>query len=274
MKFLKINNGDKIKGNFELFINGHLNLDFSGIREIEIGQNSYLPDFDERLINRKVKKEMEVKFIFSKDYPIVEFQRKEAIVVIKNLEIAKNNTNSNFETQELLTKIKELELKLAEKESQLKITEYTFKQKAEEITSKANEKIESLRKEIEEKNKLELAQNKEFALARFVEDFEVPFNNFKLAMNIGANSEDPQVKNYCIGFNLIANQFNQVLEDHGILLIEPKIGQEFNPYEEEAIDFQNDVNLANNTIVKVVKPGLKIGTRIIKPASVVLNKNN
>lgn len=271
MKAIKIKDNNILKGEFKLYVEDQKQDNYSGYREITIGKEEYLPFFDEKIVNRKIKKTLEVKFSFAKDYPIEEFRRKSALIIIDNIEIIEQENFKGNESENL-AKIKELEHKLSLKENEIKVLEYTFKEKASELSNKANEQIAQFRKELEEKNKNELAQAKKFALLKFIEDFETPFNNFKMAVQAGENSDNIQVKNYCYGFNIVSQQFEQVLNDHGVSLILPQVGQEFDAHKEQAIDFSTLTDFENNIITKVVKPGIMIEDRVIKPASVVVNK--
>ncbi|QNM93782.1 nucleotide exchange factor GrpE [Mycoplasma sp. Pen4] len=277
----KLYNNDVLKGDFTLYVEDQLVPEYSKFFEITIGKNEYLPDVDEFLINRKVKDSLEVKLTFNKHYAIQEFAGKTAKIEIKNIEIIKDTASNNDELEQLKSQLAQAQLELINKdkrivelEMQYKRAEWTFKEKATELTTKAKEQVEAKQNELVEKMNQEKAQIKKYALQKFLEDFIEPFNNFQLANQAGINSDDAKVKNYCLGFSMIARQFIMLLEQHNASLIEPQVGAEFNPEQEEVIDFVQDETKANNTIVRLVRYGLKIEDRLVKPASVVVVKNN
>ncbi|WP_036452187.1 nucleotide exchange factor GrpE [Mycoplasma buteonis] len=273
MKMNKIGLNDKITADFALLVDNEKQDNYTKNMTIELGKEEYLPEFDEKLINRKYKRTLEVKFTFSKDYPISEFRKKEAVVLLNNINIVgKQAKNFKEEVDKLESLISELKAKLTTKESEFKIMEYTFKAKAEEVSKKAKEQLEQKISELETKSKIEIQEKQQFALAKFIEDLEMPFNNLAMATKAGENSDNIQVKNYCIGFSLVIKQFEQVFNDHNIELITPVIGNEFDANTQEVVDFSNNSEIDENIITKVVRQGIKIQDRVIKPASVMVNK--
>ncbi|MFV8480138.1 nucleotide exchange factor GrpE [Mycoplasma sp. AA7A] len=279
MNNTKLNVGDIVKGNFTLFIGDEIITQYTKQCGIELGQDQYLPNFDEYLINRKVKPNLEVKLNFAKNYPIEALAGKNAKVIIEEVQVThkhiKGNENqNNNEIETLKSEIESLKTKLAEKERKILLDEYMYKEKLESLQTKAKEKLEAEQAHLHSKMKHEKAEIKKYALQGFLEDFIEPFNNFLAATNAGANSDNPVVKNYCYGFSIVAKQFTNLLEQNGALIIQPEIGSEFNPEQEEVLDFITDETKENNTIVRVARLGLSIDDRLVKPAGVIVVKNN
>jgi len=61
------------------------------------------------------------------------------------------------------------------------------------------------------------------------------------------------------------------LKDEGVVLVESKIGDDFDPNIHEAMDKEYNPEQKENTILKVVKKGYKFKDRILRPAMVVIN---
>ncbi|MHA3785929.1 nucleotide exchange factor GrpE [Mycoplasma sp. Z463D] len=279
MNSTKLNVGDVIKGNFTLFLGDEIVPEYTKQTSIELGKEQYLPNFDEYLINRKVKPTLEVKLSFSKTYPLENLAGKTAKVVIEEIHVkhaskAKDSKQDQEEIAKLQAEVAELKAKLAEKEHKILVDEYMYKEKLESLQAKAKEKLEAEQAHLHEKMKNEKAEIKKYALQGFFEDFIEPFNNFLAATNAGTNSDNDIVRNYCYGFSIVAKQFTNLLEDNGAYIVEPQVGNEFNPEKEEVLDFVVDESKENNTIVRVVRLGLAIDSRLVKPAGVIVVKNN
>lgn len=65
----------------------------------------------------------------------------------------------------------------------------------------------------------------------------------------------------------VARQFNQLLEDSGVIPIE-KTDEEFDPTIHEAIEEIKDKNKQSGLVVEVMQRGYRIGDRVIRPAKV------
>ncbi|MGY5139397.1 nucleotide exchange factor GrpE [Mycoplasmopsis gallinarum] len=146
-----------------------------------------------------------------------------------------------------------------------------------EITLKDTlEILKTLRSENQNKAltlpKEELEKAQKYALQKFVDDFSNPFSILKVAVNAGSNSNDQAVKNYVLGFNMVLNQVEDVLRNHGIIEFSPEIGSIFDPETSKVIEQIEDYEKPNNTVLKVTSSGLKLHDRVIKPAIVVVSK--
>ena len=77
--------------------------------------------------------------------------------------------------------------------------------------------------------------------------------------------EDPNLKNYLIGFQYIYRNLVSVLENEGVTEIAPEVGKPFDPKVMNAVD---TVDGEDNIITKVYNNGYKLHDRIIRPANV------
>ena len=82
-------------------------------------------------------------------------------------------------------------------------------------------------------------------------------------------SENPEVKNYQIGFQMIANQLLDVLKAEGLAHIE-SLGKEFDPKVMQAVETcESD---EDNKVLKVMQEGYMYKDRVLRPAMVVVGK--
>ncbi|QGZ97739.1 nucleotide exchange factor GrpE [Mycoplasma sp. NEAQ87857] len=257
----KLEKYDLLQGDFELIVDSEINEEYTLHKVITLGENQYLPNFDSHFFNKTIKHQIEIKFEFPKSYEIKEFRSKHATLIIKNVQVAKHNDQINA----LKVEIKELN-------TQAELAQYAFKTKMSELQLKANNEIQKVKDEQKEKLEKEKEEIKKFAASKLFESLMNPLSNFALATEFGKNSTNSEVKNYCLGFEIVIKQFRDIFEQNGANFINPIIGEEFNPEKEQVIDFVNDEQLENNVITKVVKEGLELNARVLIPASVIVNK--
>lgn len=72
------------------------------------------------------------------------------------------------------------------------------------------------------------------------------------------------------GKALIIRMLNKVLEDHGLVVIDPQ-GEPFNPELHEAMTVQPSAEHAPNTVLDVLEKGFQLHQRLIRPARVVVS---
>jgi molecular chaperone GrpE len=92
---------------------------------------------------------------------------------------------------------------------------------------------------------------------------------FDQALNM--ETQDKNLKNFLYGFKMIKDMMFQALKDEGVMLIESKVGDDFDPTIHEAMDKEYNPDLKDNTILKVVKKGYKYKDRVLRPTLVVTN---
>ena len=92
---------------------------------------------------------------------------------------------------------------------------------------------------------------------------------FDLALKM--ETEDKNLKNFLYGFNMINDMMFQALKDEGVLLIESKVGDDFDPTIHEAVDKEHNLEVKDNSITKIVKKGYKFKDRILRPTMVIIN---
>lgn len=106
-----------------------------------------------------------------------------------------------------------------------------------------------------------------------LEAFIPVYDNFKKAAAHQPTEESSAWKNWGMGVGFIEKQFAEVLKRFGIEEIET-VGKEFDPNLHEAVEEEMNEDLPMDQIVREVESGYKKGSRIIKPAKVVVSKQD
>ncbi len=92
---------------------------------------------------------------------------------------------------------------------------------------------------------------------------------FSQALNM--ETQDQNLKNFLYGFKMINDMIFNALKDEGVILIESKIGDDFDPNIHEAMDKEYDPDKPEHTILRIVKKGYKFKDRVLRPTMVIIN---
>ena len=160
-----------------------------------------------------------------------------------------------------------LEFKISDLELENEKNIIDFQAKAKTFQTKAQEEINKFKDNFKNQSLEQEIELKKYAPQKFVESFGDIILNFELAISVGSKQEDPGVSAYVQGFNMLMDQFMNVLESNGVTKIVPKIGDKYNPELHEV--FSSGDN--KSKLIEIKKPGFKIHDRVIKPASVVID---
>ena len=100
-----------------------------------------------------------------------------------------------------------------------------------------------------------------------VEELLPVLHSFEMAF---ANREvwEKADKNWRMGIEHIYNQLKGILEQNGIKEINP-VGQVFDPNIHEAVSFEKTTE-KEGSVLKVIEKGYMLGTKLIKPAKVIV----
>lgn len=138
--------------------------------------------------------------------------------------------------------------------------------------------LQRLRADFENYKKRQQAESKEFSahLAKSIVSDLVP-----VLSNLQAAAEhvpaDLRESPWVTGITYIEKQFEDALKNYGVIPIEVKVGDMFNPLEHEALSLTDnqqpttDKKFQEHKIEKVVQKGYKIGDRVIKAARVIVS---
>lgn len=144
-----------------------------------------------------------------------------------------------------------------------------FQQKLEECQDKYLRLLadtENTRKRMQKERK-ELTQ---FAVENVIAEFLHPLDSFEKALKF-AESSSEDVKNWAIGFEMILDQFKQVLFLHGIKSYE-SMGKHFDPHWHDAIEMVETDECEPGIVVEELLRGYCTGDRAIRVARVKVSK--
>lgn len=110
----------------------------------------------------------------------------------------------------------------------------------------------------------------QYANGRVLGDLVEILDSFNMAM--GIKNPTPEVKNFLIGFEMIANQFNELLASSGVKVVNVKPGDEFDSNTCQAIDEVEGTEFEKGKVCQVVKLGYKHHERLLRPAMVKVAK--
>lgn len=105
-----------------------------------------------------------------------------------------------------------------------------------------------------------------YLVQKVVNDLTPVLDNFYQALYFVP--EDQRDSSWLTGITYIQKQLLDALTNHGLSVIEPRMGEVFDPNLHEALESEGS---EGKKITKVLQPGYKLGERVIKPAKVNVN---
>ncbi|WP_338972901.1 nucleotide exchange factor GrpE [Spiroplasma endosymbiont of Panorpa germanica] len=111
---------------------------------------------------------------------------------------------------------------------------------------------------------------KKYGGQRLAEEIIPAIDLFRGVLN--QPNENPEVKNYLIGFEFIIKQIDEALANAGIKIIETKVGDKFDHNIHEANEQVETEAVASGLIAQVIQNGYKLHDRVIKYAVVKVAK--
>lgn len=116
--------------------------------------------------------------------------------------------------------------------------------------------------------KEEAIKDRKYASQKVIGELINPIDMLIQIVNMPAPS--PEIQNYVIGFQMIANQLLDILKNEGLASIEA-MGKEFDPKVMEAVETVETED-SENIVLKVMQPGYMYKDRVLRPAMVVVSK--
>ncbi len=126
--------------------------------------------------------------------------------------------------------------------------------------------MSNLRKSLEEEKRTALRYRAE----GFLEKLLPALDAFRMALVASPNN--PEAKNYQIGFQYIYKQLQTALEDEGVSELTPQINSPYDIAYMHAVESEVHDDLPENTVCKVYSAGYKLHDRLIRPAMVAVSK--
>ena len=107
-----------------------------------------------------------------------------------------------------------------------------------------------------------------FSIDMILSEIIAPIDQMENALKF-ADQMSPEVKNWALGFQMILNQFKEVLSSNGVTPFD-SVGEFFDPSKHEAVETEE--GSPDGKIVQEFVKGYKSGDRILRPAKVKVNK--
>ena len=131
---------------------------------------------------------------------------------------------------------------------------------------KAYADMANLRKQIEKDHRKSL----KYRIEGFVENLLSILDAFDMALKNKPTTTE--MKNYLIGFEYVHNSLLSVLENEGIQILEPKIGDKFDENTMHAVE-ATESDGEENLITEVRMKGYKLHDHLIRAAMVAVSKH-
>jgi len=107
------------------------------------------------------------------------------------------------------------------------------------------------------------------AASDLIEDLLPALDNLEIGLSSAANH--PEAANIAKGFEFVAAQLVQILNQHGLEKIDPPAGTEFNHDIHEAVSTEANGEIADHHVIKAMRVGYTLNERLLRPASVVVS---
>lgn len=146
-------------------------------------------------------------------------------------------------------------------------------QKAEASLSEYKDKyfrslaeMENLRKRLSHEKQESIA----YAIEKMLSEFLLPLDSFESALSY-TDHLSSELKNWAQGFKMIAAQFKEVLENHGIVKFD-SLGNPFDPHFHEAVEMILTREHKDGTVIEEITKGYKRGDKVLRVAKVKVAK--
>jgi molecular chaperone GrpE len=116
----------------------------------------------------------------------------------------------------------------------------------------------------------EIDNARKFAIERFAQDLVTVGDALEAGITTGAANPGPALLE---GAQATLRQLQKAFEKAGIKLIDPLIGQPFDPAWHEAMVAQENRDQPANTVLAVIQRGYSLNGRLLRPARVVVSKS-
>lgn len=166
------------------------------------------------------------------------------------------------------TLAEEIDKDLNDKEDNAKLIDDLNEQiknlKNEVLKCKANEI--NFKKHLEEDKNRSIKYANQSLLEKFVDQIDLFDSVVKM------KTDDPVLKNFLMGFEMINNNFKQILSEEGVKKIVIKVGDPMDPKYHHALQTEWNEEYEENAILAELKGGYIYKDRVLRPTLVKVNK--
>jgi len=106
--------------------------------------------------------------------------------------------------------------------------------------------------------------------SQLISDLLPTIDAFKMGLTEAA--KHTEAKGFVEGFQMAMKQLNTVLDDYGLVVLEPE-NEIFDPKFHEAINYEINNDLEDGTVINTIRCGYRLGDKLLRPASVILSKS-
>ena len=117
----------------------------------------------------------------------------------------------------------------------------------------------------------EIANYKKYCNQDLIIELIGVIDNFERAIKLDDAVLDDDLSKFLDGFKMMYATLREILKKYGVTEIN-NVGEPFNPQEEEALMTDNIKDMDDDIVTEVLLKGYKLHDRVIRPASVKVNK--
>ena len=179
---------------------------------------------------------------------------------------------SNEEETELLEETKELENDTKLNNEMLKLEKeiQTLTEENKALVEKvklSQAELINYRRRKEEEN----ANNLKYANKDLIMELIPLVDNFERAIKLDDNDLTDELSKFLAGFKMMYASLTDILKNFGVEEIN-RAGEVFDPNLEQALMIENNSEIEDDIVIEVLLKGYKLKDRVIRPASVKINK--
>lgn len=172
--------------------------------------------------------------------------------------------------EQLKSEVSSLQKKVNSYEAQIDEINKEYVTKLTEKAKQASLLIEQQTNEIKQKLQAEFANKAKYATESIAVEIVNVTNQFEIALSHTPN--DPKVQNYQKGFNMFLTMLKTILNNINVTEINVNVNDEFDPNTMECFEVENNPNVNDNHVIKIIKKGYKLHDRVIVPTLVIVSK--
>jgi molecular chaperone GrpE len=136
-----------------------------------------------------------------------------------------------------------------------------------------NMRLQAQMHNLDRQNDKRVADAAKYAGTKMVEALLPVLDGFSQAMALGEPEADNlSAKAMYDGLKMSADVLNKVMKKQSVEVIDPSVGEAFNPDFHEAITMQKDEAQDSGAVLAVAQLGYKLHERVLRPARVVVNE--
>ena len=206
-------------------------------------------------------------------------KKKDKNKVTSEIDNNKQNTNANTSEDNVeknskpIEELEEGHFEKPNKESELEKLKKEITRLTDE-NKKLIEKVQLTQAELINYRKRkddEVSDMLKYANTDIVTDLLNVLDNLERALNHAAKSDNPEVKKYNEGINMIYANLKSILSKFEVVEIN-RVGEIFDPTMEQALLTDSVADKDNEVVLDVLQKGYKLKDRVIRPATVKINQ--